>query len=83
MNCRSFCFLSPLGPLARETFMKEVGEQRMADSLRQVLCFQVGRDRRHSSFDPDAVTGEVAHSTQVWLIVTDVDVLSEGDFHDD
>jgi hypothetical protein len=55
----------------------------MADSLRQVLCFQVGRDRRHSSFDPDAVTGEVAHSTQVWLIVTDVDVLSEGDFHDD
>ena len=25
----------------------------MADSLRQVLCFQVGRDRRHSSFDPD------------------------------
>jgi len=24
----------------------------MAQSLRQVLCFQVGHDRRDSSFDP-------------------------------
>jgi hypothetical protein len=48
--------LSPLGLTSSlaarpRNFMKEVQRSAMAQSLCQVLCFQVDRDCRHSSFD--------------------------------